>query len=85
MFLCHLYYGRQFLAPLNKVQEEEELLHCPRQQGHGHSQNVKVFTLKFLMCKGLTGELSCPVTGLVVTSCLFLWMVKHFSKMECYS
>ena len=46
-----------FLASQN-----EELLHYPRLR-----QNVKVFTLVFyVMGKTLIGELSCPMTGLVM-------------------
>ena len=49
-----------FLASLNEVQEE--LLYYPWLR-----QNVKVFTLVFyVMGKTLTGELSCPMTGLVM-------------------
>ena len=49
-----------FLARLDKVQEE--LLYYPRRWRWQRYQNVKVFTLKFfyVMGKALSGELSCP-------------------------
>ena len=50
-----------FLARLNEVQEEL-LYNTLRPWWHQGSQNVKVF---YVMGKALTGELSCPVTGLV--------------------
>ena len=64
-----------FLACLNEVQEEL-LYNSWHRQWHQRSQNVKVF---YVMDKALTGELSCPMTGLVFAGMFVLKKKSTFS------
>ena len=60
-------------------QSSGRAFHYPWWRGQ-HSQHVKDFMFKFIyvMGKALTGELSCPVTGLV---CLVLSCVQLLLKI----